>query len=107
MSLYAELLNVALAESTSESSYHTTGEALTALFRCRSALDLRGAPTEPNRAADSIASELAYDIALIGFARRLGIECGVIDFEQPAEGRAWIELALTSRGFTDELEPEL
>jgi hypothetical protein len=107
MSLYAELLDVALAETRSEGGDRTTGEALTELLRCRNDLDLRVAPGEPHRAADSIAIELAYDVALIGFARRLGIECGVIDFDQPAQGRAWIELALICRDSPDELEPKL
>ena|ERR1700722_5573518 len=99
MSIYVQLLDAALAEAPPPPDDTTAGDALSELLRRRAGLytgeSSRG---EKLWAPDAVASELAYDMALIRLARFLGIECDADDFELPRKGRARVELSLISKG---------
>ena|ERR1700733_15670398 len=99
MSIYAQLLGTALGERGSSTVGPSAPEALAELLRSRSGLYERGGSHGgPHWATDAVANELSYDVALIRLAWLLGIECEIKDFDRPGDGRARIELSLTSRG---------
>jgi hypothetical protein len=98
MSIYAQLLDQALGQTHSYET-STTGDALTQLLELRHRLgaNLSGR-TESDWAPAAVADQLAYDVALIEFSRRLGIEVNLTGFGQPQHERTRLEQALVTRG---------
>ena len=97
MSIYTQLLDSALDEVTTDNEL-TPSDALAELVRCRNLLGAGFARTGSNWAPAAVADELAYDIALIGLARSLGVECDVNRFDRPGHERARLESELAARG---------
>jgi len=108
MSMYTELLESALRQPASSKGTTTTGEVLAEVLRCRNRLGSAGeALTGSSWVPGALADELAYDMALIELAGRLGIECDSKEFDKPRFGRSRIEKELASRGvLLDELDPQ-
>ena len=99
MSMYTELLRQALEDSQERYEQLTSGQLLARLIRYRSEL-LEGTSTthEVGGGLSAVATQLAYDVALVGFVRQLGITCGPEGFDQPQRERARLERALSSNG---------
>ena len=98
MSIYAQLLDKALGQ-THHDETSTTGDALAQLLELRHRLgaNLSGY-TGADWAPAAVADQLAYDVALIEFCRRLGIEVILTRFGQPQHERTRLEQALVTRG---------
>ncbi len=104
MSIYADLLNVALDQALPPDGARTTYDALTRLVACRRRLDVDASPhTSMNWAPDAIADQLAYDIALIELARHLGIDVDLGGFDHSHAERTRLEHVLESKGLRLEL----
>jgi hypothetical protein len=98
MSVYSQLLGSALNQ-TPAGQESTNGDVLAELLERRSRLGANlSLYSETDWAPDAIADQLAYDVALIGLSRRLGIEVDLTKFGQPKHERARLEQALVSRG---------
>jgi hypothetical protein len=99
MSIYAVLLDTVLHERQQQGPVLAPGERLAALLRCRSQLE---ASTYASRGSDGVATavadQLAYDVALIEFARGLGIDPDPRRFDPPQLERHRLEEALVLRG---------
>lgn len=99
MSMYAQLLTVALASEDPADGTADTDELVANVARARARL-----PADPTPAAISgdvpaaVADQLAYDMALIALCRHLGIDCDVGAFNRPEAARSRLEHALTSSG---------
>ena len=99
MSIYAQLLSVAIERTAAVDENATTGDALAKLLECRSRIGIDiSAGEESDWTAIAIADQLAYDIALINLARRCGIEANSGHFEPPQRERARLERILETRG---------
>jgi len=99
VSLYTELLVAALGGAPEPDHGSTAGGALAELLRRRIQLDEVAASSTPaGWAPDAVAGQLAYDLALVELARRLGIDFDVRRFDRPQEERARLEGALGARG---------
>ena len=99
MSMYTALLEAALSEQRQSSAEPTTGEGLAKLLRCRSRLEVgRSSHTGTGWVPTALADQLAYDVALIRFARQLGIACDVSTFDPPQPARTRLEYELADRG---------
>ncbi len=99
MSMYTELLRQALEDSEVRYEELTSGQLLARLIRYRSEL-LEGTSgsSDMGGGLSTVATQLAYDVALVGFARQLGIACGPEAFDQPQQERTRLERALSSNG---------
>jgi hypothetical protein len=106
MSMYTELLSAAIEGLGSSTDKSTSGEVFAELLRCRNRLGPGISYARSHSSSDIVADELAYDITLIEFARRLGVECGINDFESPGHGRTGLERNLGSRGIRIETPDE-
>ncbi len=99
MSIYSELLSVALDEPVPSNDEASTAEALAKVAASRSRLNVEETPsTQSDWTAGAIADQLAYDIALIELARLLGIEVDLGGFGRSLTERARIEQLLMARG---------
>lgn len=99
MSMYTQLLGVALEERGLSAIRPTTGDAFAEVLRCRHRLSSSvPIPRDPDRASTAVADQLAYDVALIELAESLGIDCGPLRFGRLPSGRNAVEQALISRG---------
>jgi hypothetical protein len=97
MSIYAQLVSQALDGEASRG--RTAGEAFAELLGCRGRLQQGVASrTVPGWASSAVADQLAYDVALIVFARHHDIECSPVLFEHPQQERLRLEQGLASRG---------
>ena len=97
--MYTELLRQALDDSQERYEELTSGPLLARMLRSRSEL-LEGTSTAPDMGGglSTVATQLAYDVALVAFARQLGITSGPEAFDQPQRERARLERALSSTG---------
>jgi hypothetical protein len=110
MSMYTQLLAAALDSAKDAGEERTSGEALARLLRSHGQLHAaRSSHLESGWAPAAVANEVAYDVALIEFARRIEIECNVDDFDQPGRERLRLERALADRGIRRDVldEPSL
>src|SRR5664279_4485753 len=100
MSMYTHILSAALSELDSGRDGHSSGESWNDLLRLRDELGIDASPG-PDSGWDpsSVAIQIAYDAALITFARRQSVHCEIDDFDKPQNGRARLESELMSRGF--------
>jgi hypothetical protein len=99
MSIYTELLSHALDQSDRDDDEPTTGEVLAIVLERRSRLSADiSSETESGWAPAAVADQLAYDIALIGLARRFGIGVDLSGFAQRQNERAQLERALETQG---------
>jgi hypothetical protein len=99
MSMYTDLLTVALSEDHLGDGQLTTGERLANFLRHRSQLEADDpSHTGTGWAPAGIAHQMAYDVALIELARSLGVACDPMDFDQMQPGRARLEADLKVRG---------
>lgn len=105
MAIYSELLE-AVMDSEGDSESLTTGELLALLIESRSCLD---AGTDGG-AADAVARELSYDLALVRLCRHLGIKEVTARYDQPLHERKHLEEQLCAAGLDlsrlDELWPK-
>lgn len=105
--MYSHLLASALAIDETSDDEPTTSAAVDHLRRCRSRFG--GSRWSPSRAEGgyvTLINNLAYDAALITVARRMGVDCGAEEYDQPAKARARLEAILAGRGIPlDEIEP--
>ncbi len=98
-SVYLELLRVALEDRVRADGVPSARTAMAELIRCRRRTQWnQPGPEEPDWAVVAIADQVAYDIALIRYARCVGVDCELDRFSQPAEERRRIETALAARG---------
>jgi len=98
MSIYAQLLDDALGQALPDKT-STTGDALAQLLEIRRRLGaILPGYTGPDWTTAAIADQLAYDVALIELARRLGIGVSLTGFGQPKHERTRLEQALVARG---------
>ena len=99
MSMYTQILDVALRERPQREAEMATGEALSALLDCRQHLDLVASSERgTDWSSAALANQIAYDIALIDLARCVGLDCDPSSFDQPQRRRTDIERQLISRG---------
>jgi hypothetical protein len=106
MAMYGELIGAALEGIGPTDRARSLTDMVCDLMRCRGRL-VRGGSTigPPGWAPDAVADQLAYDVVLIELARRRGIACDPLAFDQPGAERARLERTLVSGGFaTDVLE---
>jgi hypothetical protein len=96
--MYTELLREALDDSQERYDDPTSGQLLARLLRCRSVLEGTSTNPEMGGGLSAVATQLGYDVALVAFARQLGITSGPEDFDQPQRERARLERALSSTG---------
>lgn len=97
-SIYVELLNAAL-DARAATSPPSASKALAHLisFR-RRVIGSRSGSNDGEWAAGALAEQVAYDAALIAYARRTGIECGPDGFGTPVAERQRIERMLEAKG---------
>jgi hypothetical protein len=93
------LLDSALRAREGPGGDPTPSSALAEAVKGRRDLDGRAGDTEPVAPADALSVQLAYDVALIRYARCLGIACQPSDFDPPSRGRAHVEREISERGF--------
>lgn len=94
--MYTDLLRKAL-ESNAGDIEQTGGEMLATLLQCRSQLMAgHSALTKPSDSFTDVAGQLAYDSALVEFARHLGIESAPEAFDPPQVERTRLERAVGS-----------
>ena len=102
--MYANILDVALRDRSQSDTGMTIGEALVVVFECRQHLDSIASERGMDWSSTALASQVAYDIALIDLARCVGLDCEPNSFDQPQERRAELKRDLVSRGIRlDEL----
>ena len=96
MSMYTDLLRRAL-DSKGSGQEQTGGELLAILLQCRSQLVASPSPrTKPSGPLTGVVAQLAYDRALIVFARHLGTESAPEAFDPPQVERTRLERAVAS-----------
>jgi hypothetical protein len=101
MSMYTELLDAAFGQRAPVLVHPTETDALSAVRRCRCALDQDMPPrTDPDAVPVVLAREIGYDVALLELAGLLGIATDPSRFEQPRHERARLEEAFRERGVT-------
>ena len=99
MTMYTQLLGSALDERGHPDITSDIGEFLADFLSSRARLHAgltSVEETQPELLA--VTNELAYDVALVRLARRLGIECEVDWFERPLRARRSLEKVLVTRG---------
>jgi hypothetical protein len=98
MSMYAQLLTSALAQRplNADGGNGVTWPDIVQL-RAELAADMAD-PAQAGWDPVAVATEIAYDTALIEFASRAGIPCRPSDFDRPYEGRSTLESALRAQG---------
>jgi hypothetical protein len=97
--MYAQLLDSALRERTQPSLGTTPAKRLAELLRCRNRLTVSASSDGQSDGAEvTVVDQLSYDIALIDFARGMGVELDLQAFDQPQVERDRLEQALVSRG---------
>ncbi len=98
-SIYIGLLEAVLDERESSPTPESASEALARLVQYRRKVIWRRSATgDPDWAAGALADQVAYDSALIVYARQAGIECDHRRFGIPGVERARIERLLEARG---------
>ncbi len=95
--LYARLLTSALEAVDGGRGSPERAAALADVLRCRLRFAGGTGIGEGESATDAVSTQLAYDVALIRFARCLGVSCGPSDFDRPAAGRERLEREITAR----------
>jgi hypothetical protein len=99
MSMYTQILDVALGERPPRETEMATDEALSVLLDCRQHLDpIASSQRGSDWSSAALANQVAHDIALIDLARCVGIDCDSTSFDQPKRRRIQIEQQLFSRG---------
>jgi hypothetical protein len=97
--MYTHILDAALRERSQPDGRMTTSEALAALSERRQHLDWSPSSERgTDWSSAALAHQVAYDLALIGLARSVGIDCDPSSFEQPQRRRIELERELKSRG---------
>jgi hypothetical protein len=96
-SLYSDLLDAALRAQGQSEGAPSSGEALAQLVRRRHEV-IWNQPSGQASTTPALADQMAYDMALIGYARSLGIDCDSEDFGSPQDERRRLERVLASRG---------
>jgi hypothetical protein len=97
MTMYTQLIGLALEGGAPRPTGDQSliGGSLAEAMVCRIRMLARiwgGSPEQ------SFTDQLAYDIALVHLADRLGVEWALHQFDQPARGRRALERALSERG---------
>jgi hypothetical protein len=103
VSIYAQLLDAALLERRLSGPPARSGDLLAELLRSRAQLGgtLEKSTTangESKTVAQALADQLAYDVALVEFARGLGVADQPSGFEPPGVARTRLEEALVLQG---------
>ena len=99
VSMYSDLIEAALADPGGTDDRASTSRAVAEVVRCRHRLDTAGWREADRQGVDAVlADEVAYDVALVRYARSLGVECDTHGFGWPHTGRRRIEELLVSRG---------
>jgi hypothetical protein len=97
-SLYAELLDAALRERELSGEVSSLGESLAELKRSqRQVTKSNGEREDAGWATAAVADQVAYDVALVRYARSLNIDCDPGRFGWPHGERQRLEW-LASRG---------
>ncbi|HVC69182.1 MAG TPA: hypothetical protein VNC61_02845 [Acidimicrobiales bacterium] len=99
MSMYSQLLTVALEGQTDLKEEVAAGAAMIRLIRCRQ--QLRSATQvgdEDEEAVTQARNYFAYDVALIELCRVVNVACDVDEFEHPEKARVRLEGVLAARG---------
>jgi hypothetical protein len=98
-SMYSELIDAALADPETTAATDSASSAAAEAVRCRRRLDQAGWQEADQQGVDAVlADEVAYDVALVRYARAVGFECDTRAFGWPHTGRRQIEELLASRG---------
>jgi len=98
-SLYSDLLDAALQEREQSEGDPSSGEALARLVQYRHEVVWRQQPASDRAlTTPALADQMAYDVALIRYARSLGIDCDPEGFGSPRDERQRLERVLASRG---------
>jgi hypothetical protein len=106
MSMYTQILETAIEERQPQTA-SSEAQALSELSQCRVRMNANLFNRGADWASTALANQIAFDVALIAFARSLGIACDPEAFEQPEVCRAELGRELASRGFPlDELDPK-
>jgi hypothetical protein len=95
--LYVQLLRAAGGREPAGWRHHSRGGTLGEVLRCRARLGV-GAPTPVGSAPAAVADQLAYDLALLRLAGRLGIPVDVRRFAQAQKERVRLEGELADWG---------
>ena len=96
-SIYVDLLEAVFCERKTALDRLSASEALAQVLRHRRNLVGSG-PDHRGWAAGALADQVAYDSALIAYARRVGLECDPRRFGNPGLERQRIERVLGDRG---------
>jgi hypothetical protein len=97
--MYSELLARVLAESERAHPGPSPEQALAEYLRCRrGAAPAAWREPDPHWVDSALADEMAYDAALIRYARTLGVPCDSQRFGWPHDERRMTERMLASRG---------
>jgi hypothetical protein len=106
MSMYTQILGTAIEERQPHTA-SSEAQAFSELSQCRVRMNANLFNRGADWASTALAHQIAFDVALIEFARTLGIACEPEAFEQPEARRAELGRELASRGFClDELNPK-
>lgn len=106
MSMYVQILDAALNERSQHAGARTTEEAISDLLACSDQLmTSHSLRSRAGWSSLALASQVAYDIALIELARSLGLACGPDSFDQPERRRQELLQEVIGRGINpDELD---
>jgi hypothetical protein len=97
-SLYCSLLGAALSRREL-SGQPNPSEALGDVVQARTRAMAGGSISAGGASAvEALSDQIAYDVALIRFARCLGITFGPSDFDPPTRGRRVLEQGVADRG---------
>jgi hypothetical protein len=96
MSMYAQILDAALRERPFPVAGTTVSEALSGFLHCRDRL--RPFEMQADWTTTALASQVAYDIALIELARSVGLDVDPHTFDQPERRRTELRRELIARG---------
>jgi len=100
-SMYSELIDAALADPETNDGSGSSSRAAAEVVRCRRRLDQAAWREADQQGVDSVlADEVAYDVALVRYARSVGLACDTRAFGWPHSGRRQVEEILSSRGIT-------
>jgi hypothetical protein len=98
MSMYTQLLDAALKE-VPLAVERTIDEDMSSVRDCHARL---ASNEKDDRTAEwsfsALANQVAYDLALIELARRVGIDCAIKTFQQPENRRTELMQELNSHG---------